>query len=211
MEKNLFDQIVGNIHVHETEDPPDLINLREEGSLACSTMFTQDFRLRRIVFERIFAAQKQLPSGFRFVVFEAFRPRSRQIILWNAIIEKLKSEMHPLSEKDLHVQAERLVANPHGFGSGHQAGAAVDISLLLPSGEEAFMGTKVQEFNNKTITTCSTISEKEKELRLILKDSLESEGVINYPDEWWHFSYGDRLWAEVTGRTEAFLAPIQEG
>ena len=27
-------------------------------------------------------------------------------------------------------------------------------------------------------------------------------------DCWWHFSYGDRLWAEVTGRTQAFFAPI---
>jgi len=33
--------------------------------------------------------------------------------------------------------------------------------------------------------------------------------MINYPDEWWHFSYGDRLWAEITDRKEAFFAPIE--
>jgi D-alanyl-D-alanine dipeptidase len=37
---------------------------------------------------------------------------------------------------------------------------------------------------------------------------MQSVGMINYPDEWWHFSYGDRLWAEVTNRDAAFFAPI---
>jgi len=35
--------------------------------------------------------------------------------------------------------------------------------------------------------------------------------MINYPDEWWHFSYRDRLWAEVTGRNGAFFVPIEQG
>jgi zinc D-Ala-D-Ala dipeptidase len=24
---------------------------------------------------------------------------------------------------------------------------------------------------------------------------MESTGFVNYPHEWWHFSYGDRYWA----------------
>ena len=39
--------------------------------------------------------------------------------------------------------------------------------------------------------------------------TLAKYGLAKYPDEWWHFSYGDRLyWAEVTGPTLAFFAPI---
>jgi D-alanyl-D-alanine dipeptidase len=28
-------------------------------------------------------------------------------------------------------------------------------------------------------------------------------GFINYPKEYWHYSYGDVMWAELTGSTTA--------
>jgi D-alanyl-D-alanine dipeptidase len=70
------------------------------------------------------------------------------------------------------------------------------------------MGTAVQEFNEQTRTNCDTIKADEIERRKILRDALEAEGVINFPDEWWHFSYGDRLWAVITKSDRAFYAPI---
>jgi D-alanyl-D-alanine dipeptidase len=44
--------------------------------------------------------------------------------------------------------------------------------------------------------------------RDILISTLARYGLGNYPDEWWHFSYGDRLWDEIAGRTQVFLALI---
>jgi D-alanyl-D-alanine dipeptidase len=35
--------------------------------------------------------------------------------------------------------------------------------------------------------------------REILCDALTRAGFVNYPTEWWHWSYGDRYWAFVTG------------
>ncbi len=28
---------------------------------------------------------------------------------------------------------------------------------------------------------------------------LGAAGLVNYPTEWWHWSYGDRYWAMATG------------
>ncbi|WP_281286552.1 M15 family metallopeptidase [Herbidospora galbida] len=33
----------------------------------------------------------------------------------------------------------------------------------------------------------------------MLGTALTEAGLVNYPTEWWHWSYGDRYWAHVTG------------
>ncbi len=36
------------------------------------------------------------------------------------------------------------------------------------------------------------------------------QGLVNYPTEWWHWSYGDRYWALVTGAPHAPYGPVVE-
>ena len=45
---------------------------------------------------------------------------------------------------------------------------------------------------------------------LTLTDSggLRGAGLVNYPTEWWHWSYGDRYWALMTGATAAVYGPV---
>ena len=33
-------------------------------------------------------------------------------------------------------------------------------------------------------------------------------GLVNYPTEWWHWSYGDRYWATATGAPAAIYGPL---
>jgi hypothetical protein len=33
-------------------------------------------------------------------------------------------------------------------------------------------------------------------------------GFVNYPTEWWHWSYGDRYWALATGAPAACYGPV---
>jgi D-alanyl-D-alanine dipeptidase len=40
-----------------------------------------------------------------------------------------------------------------------------------------------------------------------LAAALSAAGFVNYPTEWWHWSYGDRYWAMVTGEPAALYAP----
>jgi hypothetical protein len=35
-----------------------------------------------------------------------------------------------------------------------------------------------------------------------------SAGLVNYPTEWWHWSYGDRYWALLTGADHAIYGPV---
>lgn len=47
--------------------------------------------------------------------------------------------------------------------------------------------------------------------RLLLAHALTGAGLDNYPTEWWHWSYGDRYWALVTGAPAALYGPLSGG
>jgi D-alanyl-D-alanine dipeptidase len=70
------------------------------------------------------------------------------------------------------------------------------------------MGTGCQEIDMKSVTASDEISAEAQKNRRILVEALESAGLINYPAEWWHFSYGDHQWAFLTGKTQALYGPI---
>ena len=47
--------------------------------------------------------------------------------------------------------------------------------------------------------------------RLLLAPGLAVAGLVNYPTEWWHWSFGDRYWAFVTSHPTACYGPVPEG
>jgi D-alanyl-D-alanine dipeptidase len=44
--------------------------------------------------------------------------------------------------------------------------------------------------------------------RQILIGALASVGMVNYPTEWWHWSYGDRYWAFMSRAEHARYEPL---
>ena len=42
----------------------------------------------------------------------------------------------------------------------------------------------------------------------VLYDAMTKAGFANYPLEWWHYSYGDRMWAAYSGKEECFYGPV---
>jgi zinc D-Ala-D-Ala dipeptidase len=44
--------------------------------------------------------------------------------------------------------------------------------------------------------------------RDILASAMTAAGLVNYPAEWWHWSYGDRYWAFQADRGTALYEPF---
>jgi len=46
--------------------------------------------------------------------------------------------------------------------------------------------------------------------RRVLYWTMTEEGFVNYPNEWWHFCWGDQMWAKISGVPAAHygIAPI---
>lgn len=95
---------------------------------------------------------------------------------------------------------------------GHQTGGAIDCTLCSSDGQLLDMGTHYLEFTDKTKTNSSSLSKEQKRNRDLLCDAMKNAGFVNYPNEWWHFSYGDKMWAAYKHRRVAIygqgLLPI---
>jgi D-alanyl-D-alanine dipeptidase len=94
--------------------------------------------------------------------------------------------------------------------AGHPTGGAVDI-VLIQDGKELDMGTKFNDEpvapENLTYTDCPFIAPEQRVNRQMLSQAMESVGFVNYPAEWWHFSYGDPYWGLVIGNAACY-APV---
>lgn len=190
------------------ENGESLVEIAETEKLRIARYTTKDYRCRKKVYEMLKEASNNLPAGFTLIFVEGFRSRERQQELWDRALLRAK-EMEPdAGQEEIERIARLFAAKPVGLGGGHQTGGAVDVALGDKNGNELFLGTKVQEFSEKTPMFAKKISNKERELRDILLSVMSKAGFQNYPAEWWHYSYGDRLWAAYGKHESAFYGPI---
>lgn len=167
-------------------------------------------RLRTGVAERLAQAQRALPRGLRLLVVEGYRPYAAQEAIFNGYRDELR-RLHP------SWQASRLLVETSKFVSPvevapHSTGGAVDLTLCTPDGVEVDMGTPLDATpvasDNACFTAATNISAEAKDNRRALVGALTSVGLVNYPTEWWHWSYGDRYWAVTTNAAHARYGPV---
>jgi zinc D-Ala-D-Ala dipeptidase len=167
--------------------------------------------VRQGVATRLAAAQTLLSGGLRLCVVEGHRSAADQ----QAIIARYSAEVcaaHPgISPGDLDRLVSRFVS-PLAVAP-HVAGAAVDLTLVDAHGHEVDMGTPVDATPEQSDGACYfasvDISRFARSHRRLLSTVLTWSGFVNYPTEWWHWSYGDRYWALATGAPAAVYGPLE--
>jgi D-alanyl-D-alanine dipeptidase len=84
-----------------------------------------------------------------------------------------------------------FVAHPK-FGSRHNRGCAVDISLVdLTSKKEIAMPTKFDDFSKKAHPKYMNLPKEVIRNRTLLSSIMKHFGFKQYPHEWWHFDFWD--------------------
>ncbi|MFZ1527594.1 MAG: M15 family metallopeptidase [Ferruginibacter sp.] len=102
-------------------------------------------------------------------IWDAYRPYSVTVKMWEPV-------------KD-----ERYAANPK-FGSGHNRGAAVDLTLVdLQTGSELDMGTGFDDFSDTAHHDFKNLPENILKNRLLLRSLMEKYGFKALETEWWHY------------------------
>lgn len=197
--------------IQEIEQTPDMVEVSETDGIFFNSRYTDVRTIRKYIYKLLLKAKQNLPPDCHFVVYEAYRPMSAQKALWDDIVnrELQKNPTADTSSEEFIALCDKFVANPYRQGSGHQSGAAIDISLANDKGEEYDMGGFVRQFDDTAEFDSLNLSKKAQENRLILKKTLESVGFVNYPSEWWHYSFGDRLWAKLTGSKIAIFGKLE--
>ena len=120
-------------------------------------------------------------------------------------------EKHPaLSLKELREKTNIYVADPDGIGSGHQTGAAIDLTICDLNKNCLDMGAKYLEADDeKTAMASKKIPLMAIKNRYLFKRVMEEAGFLNYPPEWWHFSYGEHEWAVLSGKHKTIYRAIK--
>lgn len=168
-------------------------------------------RVRAGLATRLEGAAAALPLGIALRVVEGHRAVEAQAAIVASYTAELTS-LHPgIDASDLTVLASRFVA-PVAVAP-HVAGAAVDLTLVDACGDELDLGTRIDATPEQSGGRCwfaaEGIGADARAHRDLLARVLGGAGLVNYPTEWWHWSYGDRYWALLTGAAHALYGPVR--
>lgn len=194
------------IPVIESNEP--MINLLEIGNFLLWSQIPNlkeksDFEDCKYPFVRISVAHKfkevfqNLPKGWGLYLCDAYRNYSFQKQLFLGQVNKLK-EKHPEWEiARLEREASVFVSNPDIY-SPHVTGGAVDIALVNETKAMVDVGNWF-DYDESAYTDFQGLNEEQNKNRQMLIQVMTKTGFVNYPYEWWHWSYGDRYWGFMTG------------
>jgi D-alanyl-D-alanine dipeptidase len=167
--------------------------------------------VRRALADRLLAADAALPPGVHLRNVEGYRSTAAQqaIIEWYAA--QVRTAYPDASGRALERLTSRFVAPLEV--APHVAGAAVDLTLVDVCGDELDLGTPIdatpEDSDGRCWFAADAIGADARAHRGLLRRILEGQGLVNYPTEWWHWSYGDRYWALRTGADHAPYGPVE--
>ena len=151
------------------------------------------------VVKRLNKAQKLLTKDHKLMIWSAHREIKIQKKLYKDQYEIIRKANPAWTESKLKKEADRYVA-PIEIIPPHTTGGAVDLTIVDTKNKQLDMGTKLDSFCRESNLYAKNISKKAKENRKILVAVMTKAGFVNYPPEWWHWSYGDRYWAAVKNK-----------
>ena len=156
-------------------------------------------RVVKMLYQVADALEKQ---NLKLHIYQIYRSPEEQSQRHETVVNRIRQSNPELSEEEVLRQANRWSA---GVGGGHQSGGAVDLTICDMDGNDMDMGTEYRENNEKTKTENAFITSEQREYRRSLKDAMRDAGFVNYPAEWWHYCYGDRMWAAYSHRKFAIF------
>ena len=205
--------------------PPALLRIEPHPYMALGAPYGASgnpFQLRLGVVQRLLDAQQQLVEhdpGLRLSIFDAWRPIAVQAFMVDHSIAEL------CRERGVEVRSgdafDQVVADVGRFWAApsrdprtpppHSTGAAVDLTLSSSDGTPLAMGGEIdaigavsepQHYAGREDSDAQRWHQR----RQLLADVMEASGFAQHPNVWWHYSFGDQLWAWRRGAAVAIYA-----
>ena len=144
--------------------------------------------------EKIKNAANSLPNGYYLKIYDAWRPFNLQEELYNRYRDDIDDMENIIS----------LPIRDKLRGPAHTTGGSVDLTIVNENGIELNMGTKFGEYSEKSYTDYFELRYPENieiiKNRRLLYHVMVDAGFSNMPTKWWHYDYGNLLWAYCTNR-----------
>ena len=150
--------------------------------------------LREETLERLLRALATLPDRFGLAIFDAWRPLTLQDELYRAAYRDARLPpgfVAPASDSPTEPPP-------------HLTGGTVDCTLTY-DGRPLALGTGYDDF---TPLAHAAAFEDEpglvRELRRLLFWTMAGAGFVVLANEWWHYEFGTRRWAAITGQVPRY-------
>lgn len=158
--------------------------------------------IRKTVLQKLIASSANLPDGFKLKILYGFRSLRVQKKFWEEVCLNIRQKNPKLTEREVEAEARKYSAMPDGKGP-HQTGGAVDVLITDANERSLDFGTEYRGLGNKVPMHSKFITPGQKRSRKMLRNIMQSADFVNYPGEWWHYSFGDQTWAAYTGNKYA--------
>jgi zinc D-Ala-D-Ala dipeptidase len=186
--------------------------------------------LRKTVALKLLSINDNLrKQGYELYVYDCFRPNIVQHYLWEVWAPDYIRKRHPwMTENEVLDLRPKFTSKASANDSDinlegpppHYTGGAVDLTLKKISEEKTlFMGTVFDDFTEASYTDYYEIKKNSGSLniqeeealfnRRLLYWTMVEAGFENYPFEWWHFSWGDQMWAILKKEKIAYYSYLK--
>jgi zinc D-Ala-D-Ala dipeptidase len=156
-------------------------------------------------------------SGWRIQIFDAYRPVTVQQFMVDHSLGLVVSDrgwnraaLTPAQRESALQQVHQFWAKPSLEAltpTPHSTGGAIDVTLVDASGHPINMGGELDEMTVRSypdhyVGLADPEAERYDRNRQILNYCMNQAGFERHYHEWWHFSWGDQLWAWLKGRRD---------
>lgn len=177
---------------------------------------------RKTVAEKLKILDRKFRSayGIKLFIKDAYRPLCVQRHIEKVVMRrKLLKEFPNLDDSEIKEKISDLVASSNDLMSPppHLTGGAIDLEMhYLDSNTPVEVGKSLglknadpDSLHNKQRSgqNISKVEEEAIKNRTLLYDEMIHIGFMVNPTEYWHFSYGDQMWARLMNKPQAFYGP----
>jgi zinc D-Ala-D-Ala dipeptidase len=182
--------------------------------------------LRETVYNKLIIAREKLQQthpNWQIKVFDAYRPVAVQQFMvdytFNSLLQEnnlQETDLTPAELDGIWARVYKMWAVPSLDATTpppHSTGGAVDLTLVDAEGNTVDMGGEIDELSDRSHPDYYSNSRDDRGLeyrsyRELLYNILISVDFRRHPNEWWHFSYGDQLWAWLKNQEDPILGCI---
>ena len=199
-----------------SDDGSPLISLmHSDFELVFEPSIMKDYRylVRAAVYEKIGTISRQLSDmGKNLIIRSVWRSFDHQQLLWDRNLEVARNQNPGKSAAEIEQITLEFTAQRES--SMHSTGGAVD-ALIWDSENDCVMefGTNngfKMDLNTKCYPLHPDISSEAKKNRKTLMDLFEKEDFVCDMTEYWHFDYGNVIWAIEKGKERSIYDVVAD-
>jgi len=186
---------------------------------------TSIWKLRKEVVNRLVKVNDYLisNSSFYLLIYDSWRPLEVQEFMFKRafLLECEKCDIdasfkNRKSYPSILKKVEKFWAYPSydcECPPPHSTGGALDVCLSDKDGNLVEMGSTVDQMDETSNPDFYANIKNDEAIiwdsrRNLLREIMTKFDFAQHPNEWWHFSYGDQLWAWINKKENAIYGKI---